>query len=302
MIITYGACPNITIDGSSLTQGVVLRLGLLKQQKYEHSVSGLLDKLGSTWTGRAILKAIRRTAGQGRKLRIVPYSAADRMAMGQDNAFARASKAAAAAPRGVIDFAGGTGNDRFRLVGYMGTGAGSDSEIHFTPQEPTPVCGSGVVASACRLRGQAEHNADETLLHEMVHSMRQMLGQSQRYPTVVSGYDNDEEFFAIVITNVYISEKGGKALRASHHGSYGALSADLATSEKFLGKGDAVITPEKFENRRLIQKLAGQNYDVCSTIAAHVQGEFNPIGEYMTNTRFYPDDPFKAYAAAPAAS
>jgi hypothetical protein len=220
------------------------------------------------------------------------------MAMGQDNAFARGVKGRDESPRGVTDFAGGTGDDRFRLVRYRGTGAGSDSEIHFTPQEPVPICGSGVVASACRLRGQGEHNPDETLLHELVHSLRELLGQFHRYPTVVSGYDNEEEFFAILLTNIYISEKGGEVLRSSHHGAFGALSPDLAGSEKFLGKGDPVITVEKFENRRLIKKLAGQNYDVCSTIAAHVKAAFNPIGEYMNNGSLYPDDPLQAYAAA----
>jgi hypothetical protein len=230
-------------------------------------------------------------------VRILPYSAADRMAMGEDNAFAMASRGRDATPRGVVDFGGGTGGDRFRFVPYRGTGAGSDSEVHFTPQETVPICGSGVVASACRLRGQAEHNPDETLLHELVHSLRELLGQFYRYPTVVSDYDNEEEFFAILLVNIYISEKGGKVLRASHRGAFGALSPDLAGSEKFLGKDDPVITVEKFENRRLIKKLADQNYDICSTIAAHVTTDFNPIGEYMINGSRYPDNPTEAYAA-----
>lgn len=298
MILTYPKCPSIIIDGSSMTQGGSLRVGLLKQQKYEHTVAALLDKMAATWTGKALLRGLDHGGRHGRRVRIVPYTDADRKEKGGENAYAMSRSARDATPRGVVDFVGGTGDGRFRMVSYKGTGAGSDSEIHFTPQDPVPICGSGVVARACRLRGQADNNPDELLLHELVHSMREMLGQLHRYPTSVSGYDNEEEFFAILLANIYISEKGGKVLRSSHHGFYGALSADLAGSEKFLGKDDPVITVEKFENRRLVKKLAGQNYDVCSTIAAHVTADFNPIGEYMTHGELYPDDPARAYSVA----
>ena len=43
----------------------------------------------------------------------------------------------------------------------------------------------------------------------MIHALRNMQGKTNHIPTDDSGYDNDEEFLAIVATNVYISAGGG---------------------------------------------------------------------------------------------
>jgi hypothetical protein len=52
---------------------------------------------------------------------------------------------------------------------------------------------------------------DTVLLHEMIHGLRQIQGRDNKWPMTgsVRDYENEEEFLAIQITNVYTSSKGG---------------------------------------------------------------------------------------------
>lgn len=72
----------------------------------------------------------------------------------------------------------------------VGTGAGSDTNIFYTPRRHT--------------------TPDDTLLHELVHASRHMHGVLYRMP-VSASYGNLEEFLAETIANMYRAEKG-KAL------------------------------------------------------------------------------------------
>src|SRR5947208_506298 len=77
----------------------------------------------------------------------------------------------------------------------QGTGGGSSVHVHFSPD----VTFTGTAGSA----------GDEILFHEMCHSIRQMQGEFEARPTgdIDRGYDNVEEFFAVLISNIYASEK-----------------------------------------------------------------------------------------------
>jgi hypothetical protein len=59
-------------------------------------------------------------------------------------------------------------------------------------------------------------DADEVLFHEMIHSLRFMAGVANQ-AKLNNDYDNDEEFLAVTLTNIYSAETGRK-LRGSHHG------------------------------------------------------------------------------------
>ena len=48
---------------------------------------------------------------------------------------------------------------------------------------------------------------DEVLYHELVHASRLVNGVYDRVP-VNQKYDDEEEYLAIVLTNIYMSEKG----------------------------------------------------------------------------------------------
>lgn len=58
---------------------------------------------------------------------------------------------------------------------------------------------------------------DEVLFHEMVHAARMVGGDIDQVP-LGGGYDDEEEYFGILVTNIYESEKGKPAqfLRKTH--------------------------------------------------------------------------------------
>jgi hypothetical protein len=57
----------------------------------------------------------------------------------------------------------------------------------------------------------------EMLLHELVHSLQHVSGTLTNEPMHGTGFDTVSEFNAIVVTNVYSSERG-RVLRSHHHG------------------------------------------------------------------------------------
>src|SRR5262249_3186871 len=119
---------------------------------------------------------------------------------------------------------------------------------------------------------------DQVLLHELVHSLREMEGHLNQVPTTGNNvpYENQEEFLAILITNLYISEKYGPTipLRFSH--GRGTLPATQQTSTGFLADAD---------NLRLVRTLAsaGQEANLFADLAKVVQATWNPIAEYWNN-------------------
>jgi Effector protein len=86
----------------------------------------------------------------------------------------------------------------------VGTGRGANAIVNFTPGMWT--------GSALRKPG---NGPDEVLFHELVHASRQMRGvQDASY--VDHDYDDSEEYLAVVLSNIYLSEKGQLVLVGDH--------------------------------------------------------------------------------------
>jgi hypothetical protein len=239
---------------------------------YENSVLEQLNKLWGTWTGWAVLGGILDTT---KTVTIVPYTAADRKQMGSGNAFARATNSWAASP-----------------LPAFGP-KGSDSEVHFSPedfQSPPPCYYRKAPAGPCLYPSYPQNlGPDDILVHELVHSLREMRGQLNCIPTRTTGYDNQEEYFAILLQNIYASEKGLTILRRNHHG-FAPMQKSLSTSETFLGKGQRPLSTEQLENRQLVTRLTNECLTLCRNIVSHVRAAFNPISEYLRNSSAYPYD------------
>ena len=95
-----------------------------------------------------------------------------------------------------------------------GTGKGSDVTVEFIPG-PWPTFRSGY--TGCRPRGcKPGRSLDELLFHELVHAARIVHGKTLCLK-MGGKYDTEEEFFAILVTNIFLSEKGRQGLRADHH-------------------------------------------------------------------------------------
>jgi hypothetical protein len=118
---------------------------------------------------------------------------------------------------------------------------------------------------------------DEVLLHEMLHGLRQMAGQ-QDMSAIGLEYDTMEEFYAILLTNIYTSERGRKRLRKNHHGS-SPLDKDVATSEGFLQIGDHV---------RWIMWLVTHGAVFVRRVA-EINVPFNPLRAYLGDPKKYLD-------------
>src|SRR5262249_52782436 len=84
----------------------------------------------------------------------------------------------------------------------LGTGKGTDPTVLFTPGMWKGTQGPGTFA-------------DEVLFHELVHASRIISGV-QYLQHVDHDYDNQEEYLAVVLTNIFLAEKGQTKLRADH--------------------------------------------------------------------------------------
>src|SRR5262249_48451504 len=147
-------------------------------------------------------------------------------------------------------------------------GLGSPVTLHYTPS---------------MWGGPFAGGPDDVLLHELVHAMRQVQGGMLALPTSGgnAGYDNDEEFLAILLTNIALSEKDPFApLRRDHQGHVKLPDAE-ATSRGFLENSDQT------DNLFWIQFLFPQESDLFFQVAASPYAGFNPINEFLTHPERY---------------
>jgi hypothetical protein len=112
---------------------------------------------------------------------------------------------------------------------------------------------------------------DEVLLHELLHAYRKVRGTFNRMPLNTPGmsYENLEEYFAIVVSNIYMSENGKLNFRKDHAG-FEALPANSATSDKFI---------EDKENHKWVSYL----WNIEQPFSLFVAGspaKFNPFRAY----------------------
>jgi hypothetical protein len=292
MTICYRGFKNIVIDGPAAQQ---------------RNVVEQLNRVWATWAGWAVLRSI---IDSPRTLTIVPFSAAE---MNEHRAYVRPTwwlRSMDATPAEEQMFLGGEDDpstpqdERYRVVPLLrGTGRGTDAEMHYMPSMIQYLPGTGKIPEGgevplcrldgtpngpCRLgRGRAARSPDNVLVHELTHALRYMRGLINMVPTLDKAYDNEEEFFAILVANIYMSETGRTMFLASHH-NYDALPAELSTSEGFLGKGVSPPSHRHLENRRLVHKFVCQCYGLCALLFGKVSAAFNPIREFMRNSQLYP--------------
>lgn len=202
---------------------------------YGMKVSQVLEKIKSYSVGRTIVQDIKST---GKNLEIQPYHDGKSEVFGPCNATTKAKSPTASAPKGVGKgapwFRGDSDNrltpdderNALNPPRFVGTGKGSEVKVHFSPESWGPR------RQDC-FQGQNGSLPDEVLLHEMVHGLRKMQGKHNPWPTDLKGYENEEEFLAVVVANVYMSEKGSQQLRADHDGHW-PLRPPLDTSTGFL--------------------------------------------------------------------
>jgi hypothetical protein len=202
---------NIVVDGSSL--------GVASRDAYETTVHTELALLLAFETGRAVIEEIW---GKHRRLRVVPYR--NRRDPHNADATPTDDRAATFPFQPVRDGADG------HIVphGGLGTGRGSDVFVHYSPSvfhDEDAFEWDGTARAAYfnflgTMPPDPGEDPEEVLLHELVHALRQMSGREDRMP-MGHGFDTREEFLAVLITNMYSSERGSfRPLRADHNVAY----------------------------------------------------------------------------------
>jgi len=157
--------------------------------------------------------------------------------------------------------------DRFEkqiIEKSLGTGKGTGALILFSPRWWSSDQGPGSLA-------------DEMLLHELVHALRINEGRYRAASTVNSPvdrcYDNVEEFYAIMVANIFMSERGKGRLRANHKGFddliYSGRVDDLTDSAAFYKTYKDDITT-------FCQEMSTLSYWLNK-----IEVDFNPIREYF---------------------
>jgi hypothetical protein len=254
-MLNYQNAPNIMIDADQYLEGA---LGLswfpsaearAQVRNYENDVLRNLNIIRSTWTGYTVIQEIGLS--RPRTMRIKPWpNAADQ------NADASPTNWADGELRDVRVH-DGMGNI---IPGLVGTGRGSDVIVRFTGSMWGPGNGHPTGPSS---------EPDEILLHEMLHGFRFMTGRAMPLHSRNPRFDTDEEFAAILITNMYRSERRRASLRADHWG-FQQLPAEVSTSESFLGAYRSEVGGLFIENRRLFGALGALD-----------ASPFNPCKVYM---------------------
>jgi hypothetical protein len=201
--MALAAYPHITIDGSSL--------GKSKADQYESEVKGTLHTMHLSSVGQLLIRAVPRS------MKIVPYEKRDL------NAYSKANDPRAAGVAGRAEYRCDHGMPITDVLNrpYLGTGGGSDTEVHFTPAQWF----TDGIAHHKHKKILAAARRDEVLFHEMVHSLRQMNGLFN-CSIGAPGFDTKEEVWSIMTTNIYCSA-WNRPLRKDHseHATMSAAEA-----------------------------------------------------------------------------
>ena len=270
--VPYARCPNIRVKYIGFLQWLTVfdprgSRGLARdvesyrdlKKVHEHWTVKELDLIAHRATGRAVLGEIAATSP--RVVTILPFV---EIADYGINATTNGTNASAATATGMPIITSTTRRGRPNYKNGSGSGAGSDSVIDYSATmwtEYGPARLSGT-------RGPG-FEPDEVLIHELVHAAREMRGVEYLLP-VTGGYDTQEEFLGVVVTNIYLSEKG-QTVFARNHGT-----GVLKHPEAFL---DARIHPSPrvlLERFRLAQPAF---WDALVRIGP-AAARFNPVRQY----------------------
>jgi hypothetical protein len=216
-------------------------------KKYQEKLAGLLDMIACYGSGKALFKEV---SSQRHSCWIMPYWHYSKALPGAGyfNAMVRSigdGKGLYSVSDGFTDNArdayergAPSRSEDGSLEGsIVGTGRGTNVVVFFSIE--TWKDKTDGAASA----------ADEVLYHELVHVTRFLRGQvTMAGVSGGGGYGNIEEYFATVITNIYMSEKGKTKLR----GDYGYTGSAPAKSYTKIGEKLVVTKVEPFP----------QDYDV----------------------------------------
>lgn len=120
---------------------------------------------------------------------------------------------------------------------------------------------------------------EDVLFHEIVHALRVMQGlvDDHEDKEMFEGYNQIEDFLAVVLTNIAISERNPTVPLRRHHNFFETIPTHLSTSSGFLSHAPNVDRLKKayIEEFSLFHNIAGSPH----------RNSFNPIREMIMARR-----------------
>ena len=271
-------------------------------QKHQDKVALCLDRISTFSSGKALLTELAST---GHTLRIMPYWHFFRTMPGGDYFNStpipvKPGETMAHVSDGTLhDFEDeyekgvpvrGDDNEPVSSLG-KGTGKGADVVLFFSAE---------IWEGKDGPKGPG-FKPDEVLFHELVHVTRSLRGRMTHVGVEGNGYGNIEEYFATVIANIYLSDKGETRLR----GLYSNDSIRQKTTRVMVNKQEVMVVtdplpdgwnvmkdPEKFYDnadkisippRDLMQIFKSKQPDFYFALAhlPEAQPKFNPVGRHF---------------------
>lgn len=299
------ASPNVRLDSRLGKAPFSQMIGEYRHAAHQHhdKVTALLALIDTVPSGKALLAELGST---GHSVRIMPYWHYFRTMPGGE--YFNSTPIPVKPGESMSYLADGTAgkdyegayernapvrddnNDPMSSYG-KGTGAGANVVLFFS-------------AETWNGKGASEgpgFKADEVLFHELVHITRMIRGRVTHTKVDGGGYGNIEEYFATVITNVYMSDKGLTRLR----GLYGNDSIRQNRTQVKVGDETIMVStdplpkdwnvmkdPDKFYDnvdnltpppRDLMQTFKVNQTDFYLALAhlPEIRPTFNPVGRHF---------------------
>ena len=307
------AAPNVRLDSRLGNTPFHQIIGEYKHasQKHQDKVVACLDRIESFPSGKALLTEF---GGTGHSVRIMPYFHFFRTMAGLDyfNSTPKpvepGEKMAYIADGTVHDYEDeyeknaplrGDNNEPMTgpkgdlKSGPKGTGKGANVVLFFSAE---------IWESESAPKGPG-FKPDEVLFHELVHVTRMIRGRVTQVPVDAKrgGYGNIEEYFATVISNVYMSDKGETALRGFYSNEFNIrqertevkIGDDIMVTTDPLPKNWSVMKdPDNFYNnvdeieippKQLMQIFKDKQPDFYIALAhlPETRPKFNPVGQHF---------------------
>jgi hypothetical protein len=255
---------------------------------HRESVMEQVNRLGRTHSGRAVLAEIDASRHW---VRLYPFFRWDKYKDGDDLAGGGPTgKAGESAEVQVLQYCYGEmppmpGNldalgrrrrvpsvcplhPRWGRRGGWSHGVGRDMTLVYTPQ----MWGPG------GWRGETDppFYPDTVLFHELAHATRFMRGTATMFP--VNEYGNEEEYFAIVLEWIYLSEKGQNWFRSNHSGQARRLDT-WGGAAGYLRDNPQALNPSPQELMESFRRGQRSFFDALAAIRPEL-ARFNLAREY----------------------
>jgi hypothetical protein len=236
------------------------------KESWEAKVIELLESISNgSWTQKTVMEAIKlRCAEKRYEVLIFPrsYRPQNTPSKGLDE-------------REVLDQYMNSATDGRTHQGLGVPAEGESAFIYFDPDAwgaNSFIRQEAATVNPTKFGGVGMEPAD-VLFHELVHAVRRLKGVTDRTPTVTTDYVSLEEFTAVLVTNIVISERSRFAPLRYGERTFLAMPEQYKTSAGFLRNP---------EHADLVKRIIARDVTLPRAIAnSSAPNPFNPFRRFL---------------------